>query len=142
LCYRGSSADAADEAKRVMNVRQGPESVFAVDPGELFSDLAGATATGANGRVGDELVFWGYRLGDGRSVFLVACLMTATVDCAVREARVCLGDSAVLARTTSAGRVRRVQCSSIGLVAPGDLRPGCTDRETSDQLALSLLQCT
>ena len=51
--------------ERQMNVSQGPDSVFNTDVSEIMPRLKGATATNENGRVGNELVFWGYRLADG-----------------------------------------------------------------------------
>ena len=44
-------------------MKQGPETVFDRPPAEILPALAGAKATGENGRVGPELVFWGYRAG-------------------------------------------------------------------------------
>ena len=59
--------------ERAMGVRQKPDAVFSQPVEALVPELAGATATDENGRVGAELVFWGYRLGDGRTAFLFAC---------------------------------------------------------------------
>lgn len=136
-----SSAGLGEEAERQMNVRQGPASVFAEPPGQIFSELAGATATDENGRIGNELVFWGYRLADGREVYLVACAMIDTIDCAARESRVCQTESRVLSRGTSQGLVRQIECKSIATAAPGDIRPGCTDTERSQELAVALVTC-
>jgi hypothetical protein len=135
------SAAAADRAKREMNVTQGPETIFPVPVEQIFPELEGATATGPNGRVGNELVFWEHRLRDGREAYLVACLISEEVDCAGREQKICPGPTVVLARTISPGRVREVKCTSIATVAPGDVLPGCTDRERSQELAVSLHQC-
>jgi hypothetical protein len=132
---------AADEAERQMNVSQGPELVFAMPLGEIFPELADALATDENGRVGNELVFWGYRLSDGRQAFLVACAMIEDVDCQARETRVCPGLSQSLGRTTTQGLVRNMRCQAIGMAAPGELHPGCTDNESSQALAVSLLVC-
>lgn len=133
------SAAAAEE--REMNVQQGPEAVFSVPVGEIFPALETAEATGRNGRVGDELVFWGYRLGDGREVELVACAETADVNCAERERQVCPSGMQTLARTTAEGLVRRRHCTRVATVAPGELHPGCTDRDTHRELVVSLVQC-
>lgn len=131
----------ADEADREMNVQSGPETVFAVPVDAIFPELAAAEATNLNGRVGNELVFWGYRLADGRDVELVACATLRNVDCAEREARVCPGSIETLAQTTVAGLVRQRICRSVALAAPGDTRPGCHDRDSSEELAVSLIQC-
>jgi hypothetical protein len=140
LSLIGSTA-ASEEAEREMNLREGPDSVFAVPVEALFPLLEGAEATGRNGRVGGELVFWGYRLSDGRDVALVACAMRSNVDCAAREAKVCPVTGALLARSTAEGLVNRRTCRSISFAAPGDIRPGCIDRDDHEELAVSLLQC-
>ncbi|HUF72847.1 MAG TPA: hypothetical protein VMR74_08115 [Gammaproteobacteria bacterium] len=137
-----SPATSGEELQRQMNVRQGPDSVFAqAAPGEIFPELAGATATGENGRVGNELVFWGYRLADGRDAYLVACAMIDAVDCAARENLVCEDGSTVLSRGTAPGLVRKVSCRSIATVGVGDTRPGCTDTEQTEELAVALMSC-
>lgn len=134
-------SSSGQEPERQMNVEQGPESVFADAPDQIFAELADATATNENGRVGNELVFWEYRLADGREAYLVACAMVDDIDCAARERRVCLTESSVLARGTTPGLVREIKCRSIATVAPGDIRPGCTDRENSQALTVSLITC-
>lgn len=131
----------AAPAEREMNVQQGPEAVFSVPVASIFPVLESAEATGQNGRVGDELVFWGYRLGDGREVELVACAEAADVDCAARERQVCASGMESLARTTAEGLVRRRHCTRVATVAPGELHPGCTDRDTHRDLVVSLVQC-
>lgn len=137
----GASSGRAAEPERQMNVRQGPDSVFAEPPGQIFPELAGATATNENGRIGNELVFWGYRLADGRNVFLVGCAMARNVDCTAREARVCRTETQVLARGMSEGLVRELHCKSIATTGPGDIRPGCTDQERAQPLHVSLVAC-
>jgi hypothetical protein len=132
---------AGDDATREMSLREGPDSVFDVSVETLFPALEGAQATGRNGRVGNELVFWGYRLDDDRDVALVACAMLPDVDCTAREKKVCPGASELLARSTAQGLVRRRTCRAIALAAPGDVRPGCVDRNDRQELAISLLQC-
>lgn len=136
-----ASSSWGNEPERQMNVRQGPDAVFAEPPDQIFSELAGATATNENGRIGNELVFWGYRLEDGRDVFLVGCAKTDNVDCAVREARVCQTETQVIARGTSDGLVRELNCKSIATVGPGDTHPGCTDQERSQSVHVSLVTC-
>jgi hypothetical protein len=136
-----ASSGWAEEPARQMNVRQGPDSVFAEPPGQIFPELVGATATNENGRIGNELVFWGYRLADGRDVFLVGCAIADNVDCGAREARVCQTDTQVMARGTSEGLVRELSCKSIATAGPGDIRPGCIDRERAQSLHVSLVTC-
>jgi hypothetical protein len=139
FCAGVSFAVWAEE--REMNVQQGPEAVFSVPVASIFPVLETAEATGRNGRVGDELVFWGYRLGDGRQVDLVACAETADVDCAARERQVCPSGMERLAQTTAEGLVRRRHCTRVATVAPGELHPGCTDRDAHRDLVVSLVQC-
>lgn len=141
LVFIAGVSAAAWAEEREMNVQEGPEAVFSVPVASIFPVLDTAEATGRNGRVGDELVFWGYRLDDGREVELVACVDTADVDCAARERQVCLGGMQSLARTTAEGLVRRRHCSRIATVAPGELHPGCTDRDSNQDLVVSLVQC-
>jgi hypothetical protein len=136
-----SAVSSGDEVERQMNVQQGPETVFDAAPEQIFPELAGSAATGQNGRVGNELVFWGYRLSDGREAYLVACAMLDQVDCLDRERRVCLTGSEVLARGTNQGIVRELSCRSIATVGAGDIRPGCSDTEAPHELAVSLLTC-
>ncbi len=135
------AGQAADEPERRMNVSQGPETVFAEPPGEIFAELADARATDENGRVGNELVFWGYRLADGRQAYLVACAMRDGVDCRAREGRVCPGVAQVLARTTNPGLVRNMRCSAVATAGAGDVNPGCAERESAEALDVSLLVC-
>jgi hypothetical protein len=137
-----ASPGLAQEPRREMNVQQGPESVFAEVPGQIFPALENAMPTGMNGRIGNELVFWGFRQSNGRHVYLVACAMLARIDCTARESRVCSSGTEVIARSTSQGLVRELNCRSIATVAPGDIRPGCTDRETPKELAVSLVTCS
>jgi hypothetical protein len=136
-----ASAVAADQATRQMSVDQGPDSVFSEPVDQVFSELRGAEATDENGRVGNELVFWGYRLADGRNVYLAACAMIENVDCEARKELVCPGAMQVIADKTQAGLVRRLHCESIAVVGVGDTRPGCSDTEALLELSVSLLQC-
>lgn len=136
-----ASSSWGNEPERQMNVQQGPDAVFAEPPDQIFSELAGATATNENGRIGNELVFWGYRLADGRDAYLVGCAIIDNVDCAEREARVCPTGTQVIARGMSDGLVRELSCKSIATVAPGDTHPGCTDKERSQSVHVSLVSC-
>src|ERR1043165_9663545 len=81
LCAAGAAL-GRKPVKRQLGVRQGPEKVFDVPVTEIVPALAGAQPTGVNGRVGGELVFWGYALADGRKSNLFACALLADVDCA------------------------------------------------------------
>ena len=80
-----------------MNVRQGPDTVFDRPPADILPALAGAAATGENGRVGTELVFWGYRQPDGQRVFFFACAQRPGFDCAARVPAICPTSTTVLA---------------------------------------------
>src|SRR5512134_2766521 len=82
-------AAAGSAVEREMNVTQGPDSVFDRPPAEILPALVGAKPTGENGRVGSELVFWGYEQADGRRVFFFACAQVGEVDCAERVQAIC-----------------------------------------------------
>lgn len=132
---------AADDPEREMNVRQGPETVFEKPIAELFPILDGASANGANGRIGNELVFWGYELADGRNANVFACAMIDDVDCAARVSAICPGAGKVLEHTQIKGRVRSISCRAVSVETPGNLRPGCDDREVEQVLDTGLIQC-
>jgi len=127
---------------RQMNVRQGPETVFDRPPAEILPALEGAAATGENGRVGPELVFWGYEQRDGRRVFFFACAQQPELDCTARVPAICLTTTTVLAATEASGSAVRRSCRTYSVTAPGDLRPGCDDRlDGSASLAVGLVSC-
>ena len=92
LCARRGRRSKSTIPERQMNVRQGPETVFDRPPAEILPALAGAKATGENGRVGSELVFWGYEQNDGRRVFFFACALRPDFDCATRVPAICPDD--------------------------------------------------
>jgi hypothetical protein len=126
---------------RQMNVRQGPEAVFDRPPAEILPALSGATATGENGRVGTELVFWGYEQRDGRRVFFFACAQGPDLDCATRVPAICPSTTAVLATSEASGTTVRRNCRSVAVTSPGDVRPGCDDRLHNAELAVGLVSC-
>lgn len=136
-----ASVGAQEEIpERRMNVTQGPETVFARPPGEVLPTLAGAEATGENGRIGTELVFWGYRLRDGRPAFFFAC--APEVDCTARVPAICpAARTTVLETGEASGNVVRRACKNIAVVSPGDVRPGCEDRVESTSMAVGLVTC-
>jgi hypothetical protein len=127
--------------ERQMGVREQPDRVFTQPVDQVVPELAGASATGENGRVGGELVFWGYKLGDGRPVFLFACAVLDAVNCEERVQRICVDRTEVLRTTTVGGDVTRRTCRATAIVAPGDTRPGCTDKEQTADLAVGLVRC-
>lgn len=135
-----SHAPAPREPMRTMGVSRGPELVFAQPVDELMPILQGATATGRNGRVGGELVFWSYRLADGRDVLLQACAALEGIDCAARSQRVCpAGLPQPLQGLELSGEVRHLHCRPVGQAAPGDLRPNCTDLERTSPLQVAVV---
>jgi hypothetical protein len=137
----GAGAQDAIPARQ-MNVRQGPETVFNRPPAEILPALSGATATGENGRVGTELVFWGYEQRDGRRVFFFACALQPELDCAARTRAICPTTTTVLEATEASGTAVRRSCRTFSVSAPGDLRPGCDDRlDGSASLAVGLVSC-
>jgi hypothetical protein len=128
--------------QRTMGLRLGPELVFKRPIEEVVPELAGATATGNNGRVGSELAFWSYRLADGRNVLLHACAEFPGVDCLARSHLICpAGRPQAIMDNTAQGDVRRLECRIIGAAAPGDLRPNCSDFEFEHPIKLGLASC-
>jgi len=134
-------AATAQAQERRMGVSQMPDTVFSQPVDALVPELAGATPTNENGRVGSELVFWGYRLEDGRQTYLFACAMSETVNCDERVQLICPNRTDVIRSSTVDGTVTRMQCRNISVSAPGDLRPGCTDKPAAAPLAVGLVSC-
>jgi len=135
-------AVAAAEAPLVpeMNVTQGPEVVFSQSPADIFPALAGAQRTKEAGRVGNEMVFWGYQQKSGARVFLFACAQVGDVDCEQRVLAMC-PSAKVLEMQTASGNVVRRSCRAITVTGPGDVRPGCDDREEMAPLSIGLVSC-
>jgi len=141
-CSTGALRAPAEQQGRSVGVTKGPELVFDQPLDVVMPALAGATPTGQNGRVGGELVFWSYRLQDGRDVLFHACAELSGVDCAARAQLVCpAGVPRALETGRTDGDVRDLQCRAIGQAAPGDLRPNCLDSEFSSPLVLGLVSC-
>jgi hypothetical protein len=141
-CSVASRPVRDDLPGRTMGVSKGPELVFDQPVESVMPALAGATPTGQNGRVGGELVFWSYRLQDGREVLFHACAELPGVDCTARALLVCpAGQPTTLQTGSISGEVRELQCRAIGQAAPGDLRPNCLDSEFSSALVLGLVSC-
>jgi hypothetical protein len=135
-------AGAGNAAEREMNVKQGPETVFGRSPAEILPALAGAKATGENGRVGTELAFWGYELANGGRVFFFGCAPSVDVDCGERVQAICPANVATVLETQQAtGTIVQRSCRSVVVAGPGDLRPGCEDLKTSADLLVGLVSC-
>jgi hypothetical protein len=139
-CALGAAAQEEIPARQ-MNVRQGPETVFDRPPSEIFPALEGATATGENGRVGSELVFWGYEQRDGRRVFFFACAPRPDFDCATRVPAICPVTTTVLETREASGNAVRRNCRNVAVAGPGEVRPGCDDRLESASLVVGLVSC-
>jgi hypothetical protein len=129
------------KVERQMGVRQKPDTVFSQPVDTFVPELAGASATGENGRVGGELVFWGYKLRDGRPVFLFACAPSVLVNCDERIPLICPVSTNVLKSSMADGAITRRTCRNIAFAAPGDTRPGCTDDLQPAGLAIGLVSC-
>jgi hypothetical protein len=127
--------------ERRMDVTHKPETVFSQPVDQVAPALAGATPTNENGRVGGELVFWGYKLADGRPVFLFACAGSDTVSCDERMEMICVDRTTVLSSNTGGGSVVRRRCRSMVFVKPGDTRPGCVDNAETAPLSVGLVSC-
>jgi hypothetical protein len=127
---------------REMTVRQGPDAVFDRPPAEILPALAGARATGENGRVGSELVFWGYEQPGGRRVFFFACAVRPEFDCAERVPAICPAATTVLETRAASGAMVQRRCRNVAVVGAGDARPGCDDRtEEAASMTVGLVTC-
>ncbi len=124
-----------------MGVTHKPETVFSEPVEQVAPALAGATPTNENGRVGGELVFWGYKLADGRPVFLFACAGSETVNCDERVQMICPDRTTVISSEAGGGNVVRRQCTPVVFPGPGDTRRGCVDAEETAPLAVGLVSC-
>ncbi len=134
-------AAVAGAQERRMDVKQRPDAVFSEPVSSLLPQLAGATATGENGRVGNELVFWGYKLGDGRRAFLFACAPVGDVNCNERVPMICRARPNVLTTGAANGNVTHRECHEIASAKVGDVRPGCVDTVESVSLSIGLVSC-
>ena len=133
---------AQEKLRREMNVRQGPDKVFDRPVGEILPALAGAKPTRANGRVGSELVFWGYDLADGRNVAFFACAPLAGVDCMTRTQLICPPRGELLETRETEGKVTHRRCTPVAMGAAGSTRPGCNDNENDGaDLLVGLVHC-
>lgn len=127
---------------RQMGVNVGPELVFDRPVEQIIPDLANAAASGENGRVGNELVFWGYQLADGNAAFFFACGMFDKVDCQGRIAAICPSSpSELISSQVTQGKVRHLDCKAIGTAGIGDLLPNCLDQQRSNDLLVGLVSC-
>jgi hypothetical protein len=136
------SLHAASEPERAMGVTTGPEAVFDRPVADILPQLQGATATNVNGRVGSELVFWGYRSSTGAATNLFACAMMPDVDCEARALNICRDGSArIEQKIIERGNMVKRNCRAVGNVAPGDLHPGCTNKEIQNDLLVGLANC-
>jgi len=141
LCCALGAAGQQDIPERQMNVRQGPEAVFDRPPADILPALAGAKATGENGRVGPELVFWGFEQTDGRRVFFFACALRPEFDCATRVPAICPVTTTVLQTRETSGTMVRRNCRNVSMVGAGEVRPGCDDRSATASMAVGLVSC-
>jgi len=132
---------AGSAVEREMNVTQGPDSVFDRPPAEILPALAGAKPTGENGRVGSELVFWGYEQTDGRPVFFFGCAQVGEVDCAERVQAICPVNTVVLETQQTSGNIVQRNCRSVVVSGPGALHPGCNDLKASVGMLVGLVSC-
>lgn len=132
----------AAEPQRLVSAVNGPERVFDAPVEDVVPALRGARASGPRGRVGYELVFWGYELGNGQRATLVACAILPDVDCAGRRAKVCeSGPGATLFSGEQGGAVRHRDCRAVGVSPPGEPLPNCTDTERTQPVEIHLLAC-
>ena len=127
--------------ERRMGVRQPPEAVFDAPVEDVLPQLTAASPTGENGRVGGELVFWGYRLADGRPAYFFACAILPDVNCEERIDAICPAGTTVLERGEHPGKVVRRRCREMAIAAPGELHPGCNENLVDSGLIVGLAAC-
>ena len=127
--------------ERTMNVRQGPETVFDTDVAEILPQLKGATATQENGRIGNELVFWGYRQASGDPVYLYACAPLEGVDCLRRSKVICPVDTQVISQSDRSGQISRIQCAAVCDVRSVEVLPCCRESVEQNPLMVGVVKC-
>lgn len=128
--------------QRIVSDIGSPQRVFERPVPEMVPGLQGARASGPNGRVGTELVFWGYELEGSGPAYLTACAFLPDAECEARLAKVCpSGAIEVLARHAESGKVRYLDCQAIGVASPGDLTPTCADTVDVQPVKVTLLRC-
>lgn len=142
VCAAAAAWTATGEEQRAMGVTQPPESVFAMPPESIVPALAGATPTGENGRVGGELVFWGYALADGRPVWFFACAPVRDIDCAERIQAICPSGTTVIEEGLHGGTIVERRCRELATAHPGEIRPGCVDTDSELELVVGLASCS
>ena len=133
---------SAAEPRRQMNVWQGPETVFDQPIASIIPALEGATATKQNGRVGNEFVFWGYKLANGTAANFYACAAVAGVDCVARREKICTKSMTVLSENMSMGQVQKLNCRIICLDSTPSAQPCCTGAEANSDLQVGLVSCS
>jgi hypothetical protein len=127
--------------ERTMDVRHKPDAVFSQPVDQLAPELRGAKPTNENGRVGGELVFWGYTLADGRPVYLFACAGSELVNCDERVQKICVDRTTVLTHSGAGGNVAKRQCRSMAIAGTGDIRPGCVENVVEAALDVGVVSC-
>jgi len=127
--------------QRTMNVSGGPERVFDEPADAILPELAGAVGTGSNGRVGNQLVFWEYRLQDNSLTNFFACSEGKEADCDMRIRQICPGGGEEQLRKDASGLVRHLDCEAIGIASVGELFPNCSDTEQTESLLVGLMEC-
>ena len=127
--------------ERKMGVRQGPDSVFDTGVDKIMPDLKGATATNENGRIGNELVFWGYRLASGEPVYFYACAPVEGVDCMKRSEAICPVQTQVITRSEQSGKLSRFRCEAICATTPGRVLPCCNETSEQNTMMIGLVKC-
>ena len=132
----------SDPWKREFNVRVGPERVFDRPVSEVVPELEGARATGNNGRLGSAFVYWGYELADSSPVYLYGCGLFEGHYCDEALPRLCaVGQTTVLSREVQPGKVTHSNCRIVGMAAPGELNPNCTETERENDILVGLASC-
>ena len=141
LCLALPTAVLSDTPQKTMNVRQGPETVFTKPVAEIVPGLSGATASGQNGRVGNEFVFWGFKLADGSKAYLYACAPVEGVDCLERRAKICSASTKVISENKSVGEVQKLSCKVMCVADATSEHPCCSGAQEESELQVGLVSC-
>jgi hypothetical protein len=72
---------------------------------------------------------------------MFACAPSLEVNCAERVALICPAGGTVLDERQNDGNIVKRDCRNVGVAAPGELRPGCEDREANEDLVVGVVSC-
>ena len=137
----GNRAEPKPPPQRSMNVSQGPDTVFDTDVANIIPQLKGAVATRENGRIGNEMVFWGYRLANGDQAYMYACAPLKDVDCIMRRQMICPVETRLIAESNQSGQISHFKCSAVCNANAPTVLPCCKELMEQNTLMVGLVGC-